>query len=136
MTFLQASETFSREKAQETIDGIYIIAASKINIPSGSKISGKSVVAGKASFNITDKFSKQMGKRGWTQGVLTSTVKKPYTTRSAINKATGNKATTYFNKDGSYVVKDNNTRNIIQVSNRKDHKWVPDPTIENPYVKK
>jgi peptidoglycan hydrolase-like protein with peptidoglycan-binding domain len=87
-------------------------------------------------FNITEKISQQMGKRGWTNDTLETTVKKPFTTRSAKNKATGNDATAYFNKDGSYVVKHNKTGDVIQIINRNDPDWVPDPTINNPYVKK
>jgi len=55
-------------------------------------------------------------------------------TREAANRATGNKATAYFNKDGSYVVRDNITGDIIQISNRYDLNWVPDATIKNPYL--
>jgi hypothetical protein len=43
-------------------------------------------------------------------------VKKPYTTREAINKATGNPATAYYNKAGDYVVVDNVTGELVQVS--------------------
>ncbi len=48
----------------------------------------------------------------------------------------GNLATAYFNQDGSYVVVDNITHEVIQVSNRFDPKWIPDNTIVNPYEPK
>lgn len=67
---------------------------------------------------------------------INNTVKEPYTTREATNKANGNDATAYFNEDGSYVVRDNKTGDIIQVSNRNDPSWVPDDTITNPYIPK
>jgi hypothetical protein len=75
-----------------------------------------------------------MGKRGWTEDSINSTVKKPYTTREATNKANGNDGTAFFNKDGTYVVRDNKTGDIIQVSNRNDPGWLPDATISNPYI--
>ncbi len=33
---------------------------------------------------------------------------------------------------GSYVVRDNNTGDVIQISNKNDPHWVPDQTIKNP----
>jgi RHS repeat-associated protein len=114
-------------------------------IVSGVKAVGKAVVStAKKAVNgvkslfgkgtvISSKIAKQMGKRGWTEESINRTVKRPYTTRSAINKANGHKATAYFNKDGSYVVRDNKTGEIIQISNRNDSGWIPDPTIKNPY---
>lgn len=75
-----------------------------------------------------------MGKRGWTEQSINNTVNSPFTTRTATNKANGNNATAYFNKDGSYVVRDDVTKDIIQVSNRNDPNWIPDATINNPYL--
>ena len=74
-----------------------------------------------------------MAKRGWSGETIEETVRKPYATSDATNKATGEDATAYFNKDGSYVVKDNNSNDIIQISNKNDPNWVPDPTIKTPY---
>ncbi|NJL12483.1 MAG: hypothetical protein HC913_05475 [Microscillaceae bacterium] len=85
---------------------------------------------------ITPKIVKQMGRRGWTKELIHETVNNPFTTRVASNKATGNAATAYFQKNGSYIVKDNITNEVIQISNRLDSKWVPDATIINPYIPK
>ena len=78
---------------------------------------------GSISYTITDKISKQMGKRGWTSDSINKTIKKSYTTRKATNKATGNSATAYYNEDGSYVVRDHKTGDIVQVSDRNDKNW-------------
>jgi len=51
-----------------------------------------------------------------------------------MNRATGNPATAYFNKDGSYVVVDNRTNAVVQVSDRFNQHWHPDPNIINPYI--
>lgn len=82
---------------------------------------------------IPRKISNQFGARGWTESSLKETVKQPFTVREGINKANGNKANIYYNKDGSYVSVDSITNEIIQVSARNDKKWVPDDTILNPY---
>ncbi|MBB1287395.1 hypothetical protein HRH25_23670, partial [Flavisolibacter sp. BT320] len=86
--------------------------------------------------HFTAKIAKQMVKRGWTKDLIHKTVNNPYTKRAATNKETGNAATAYFTKDGSYVVRDNITGQIIQVSDRLDPKWIPDPTIIKPYIPK
>lgn len=68
--------------------------------------------------------------------MINKLVNNPYVIRKAVNKATGNKATAFFNKKGQYIVRDNVTGNIIQVSNKFDSKWIPDATIINPYIPK
>lgn len=85
------------------------------------------------STNIGDKIGRQMEKRGWTTGDIDGVIESPYTTRSATNKANGNRATAFFNKNGSYVVRDDKTGDVIQISNKNDPHWVPDQTIKNPY---
>jgi serine/threonine protein kinase len=62
-----------------------------------------------------------------------TTVYNPFTTRAAINRLTDNPATAYFNRDGSYVVVDNVTSDMIQISNRLDPNWIPDSYIVNPF---
>lgn len=89
-----------------------------------------------SKISIPKKIVDQMSKRGWTDDLLKSTRNNSFTTREALNKATGNKATAYFNKDGSYIVIDDITNDIIQISNRFDPNWFPDPTIINPYISK
>lgn len=92
-----------------------------------------SLLGDEVNTNITDKISRQAGKRGWTTSDIDGTIDSPYTTRSATNKANDNPATAFFNKDGSYVVRDNKTGDVIQISNRNDPNWVPDQTIKKPY---
>jgi hypothetical protein len=74
------------------------------------------------------------GNRGWTKDLIDRTVKNPYTTREAFNRASGNKATAFFRKDGAYVVRDNVTSEIVQVSKIGNSGWIPDATIINPYI--
>jgi hypothetical protein len=85
---------------------------------------------------ITPKITKQMGRRGWTKELIHQTVNNPHATRAATNRATGNVATAYFQKNGSYIVKDNITNEVIQISNRLDPNWIPDATIINPFIPK
>ena len=70
-----------------------------------------------------------MSRRGWTETLIRETILKNVG-RQALNKATGHFATAYFTSSGAYVVIDNITRVIIQISNTNDPYWVIDETIK------
>jgi len=48
--------------------------------------------------------------------------------------STGDRATAYLDETGACVVRDDGTGQILQVSNRLDKDWIPDPTIVDPYT--
>ena len=75
----------------------------------------------------------EMGNRGWTTDSVCAVVSNPYTTRKSTNKANDNPATAYYTKDGDYVVVDDVTNEVIQISKVGDRSWFPDSAIENPY---
>lgn len=75
-----------------------------------------------------------MVKRGWSNKLIHETINNPFTKRVSNNKATGNIATVYYQRSGAYVVKDDITNEVIQISDRLDHDWLPDPSIINPYI--
>jgi RHS repeat-associated protein len=82
----------------------------------------------------TQKLSNQMTQRGWTERTVRNTVSNPYTTRMSTNKATGNPATVYYNKSGGYVIIDDITKTVVQISdNISPSTWIPDSSIINPY---
>ena len=88
---------------------------------------GAAVAAGakavlKSSLKYSKKIQKQMPERGWSKDQIEATVKNPHTTAKTTYKGTGESATAYINKDGSYVVVKNATQEIIQVSN-KNKEW-------------
>jgi len=84
-------------------------------------------------YNISKKIEKQMTRRGWTNSDIRNVLDKPYTTRNALNKANGNPATAFYNANGHYVIRDNLTGRIIQISNKFDYYWQLDNSIINPY---
>jgi hypothetical protein len=75
-----------------------------------------------------DKIANQMPKRGWSEEDMRQTLSHPADTAKTINKATGNSATKYYNSEGHYIVRDDVTDEIIQVSNRNDSHWIDDLT--------
>lgn len=54
--------------------------------------------------------------RGWTEDLVRNTVDNPYTIRASVNKATGNSATVFYTQQGSYVIVDDVTKAIVQIS--------------------
>lgn len=80
-----------------------------------------------------EKLANQMQKRGWDESLVRQTVDSPYTTRVSKNLATGNSSTVYYMKDGSYVIVDDITNEVVQISDRFDTNWIPDVNIINPY---
>lgn len=87
-----------------------------------------------SSAKPTQKLMNQMSQRGWTEREIRKTVSKPYTTRISKNLATGNSATAYYNQRGAYVIVDDITKAIVQISdNINPSTWIPDSNIMNPY---
>ena len=112
--------------------GVAIGAAAgyAIGIAIGASVTTIGTAKGFASgFKITSKISSQMAKRGWTNQLVKETILKNVG-RKAFNRATGNAATAYFTSSGAYVVIDNITKEIVQISNRFDSNWVIDATIK------
>ncbi|MBC1606133.1 RHS repeat protein, partial [Listeria rocourtiae] len=118
------------------IGGKYVVKKSKKWVKKAPKKKpGDSLKFG-SNTKKANKLANQMKSRGWTQASIKKLINKPYTTRKSTNKATGNSATVYYDKKGTYVIVDNRTKEIVQVSNRYDKKWQPDPSIINPYKPK
>ena len=100
------------------------------NLKLSSQYSGKIIYGSSAKSSA--KIASQMTTRGWSHASIKEAVNNPFTTRVSKNMATGNPATAYYLKDGSYVILDDYTREIIQLSNRLDD-FIPDKNIINPY---
>lgn len=80
------------------------------------------------------KLQNEMALRQWTESSVKDTVNVPFTTRVSVNKANGNPATVFYTKEGAYVVVDDVTNEVIQVSDRiNPAEWIPDDHIVNPY---
>ncbi|WPV64848.1 colicin E5-related ribonuclease [Chitinophaga sp. LS1] len=85
---------------------------------------------------IDKKIADQMLYRKWTGELIDETILHPYTTRVSTNKATGVESTVFYQENGSYVIRENNTNKIIQISDRTVPDWIPDDNIINPYIPK
>ncbi|MDB9313402.1 colicin E5-related ribonuclease [Spirulina sp. CS-785/01] len=80
------------------------------------------------------KIRKQLPKRGWTEELIKQLVLNPYHVKPTLDQRwmpDGSKnndpATKYYRQDGNYVVVNDRTGDIVQVSNIFDPQWI-DPS--------
>jgi hypothetical protein len=85
-----------------------------------------------AATKIGSKIESQIAKRGWTQESVEEAIRNParkVATRDTRHLASGGRAndpaTAYVTKDGSYVVRNDVTGDIVQVSDRTSSSWLP-----------
>jgi RHS repeat-associated protein len=77
------------------------------------------------------KIAKQMPKRGWSDKDIKDVISNPAKTTKWSDYKTGDSVTYYYGRDGHYVVVNDRTNEIIQVSDRLDPGWI-DPTTNLP----
>jgi hypothetical protein len=104
-----------------------------INAVEGAgKLTGKDIQYSDKLSN--SQWQKQITGRGWSNDSIANTINEPFTTRLATNRATGNAATAYYNQNGSYVIRDNTTGKVVQISDIASPSWIQDPSIVDPYM--
>lgn len=100
------------------------------NAAKGAALLGGMTARSSLATSISPKIQGQMGKRGWTEGSIEATIGNP--ARTAATRDTrflsdgsrmSDPATAYINSDGSYVVRNNRTGDLVQVSNRNNPNW-------------
>ena len=81
--------------------------------------------------NVGAKIESQMNARGWTREMLDEAMRNPsrkVTTRDTRFMPDGGQidepALAYYHKDGGYVVRNERTGDVVQVSNRNDEQWI------------
>ena len=100
----------------------------------GEEKSGTNPKKGEESLEISydpSKSGKQMSKRGWTEESIHETIDNPVRTVAArdtrwfpgADKALNDPATAYYSSDGGYVVRNDNTGEIVQISNKFKPNW-------------
>lgn len=78
---------------------------------------------------ISQKIAGQMPRRGWAKADIDATITNPALIRQGgINRATNNSATYYYRPDGHYVVIDDVTGEVVQISNLNDPNWIDEMT--------
>ena len=82
-------------------------------------------------FHIDDKIAAQLSARGWTkQEVRDAVDAPPIGTSTDHTRGRAEPATVYGSKYGGYVIVNDMTRHVVQVSDKTDPGWIPDSRIE------
>lgn len=91
---------------------------------------GGASMAERIEYQIDSKIQKQMGPRGWSTDLIEDTLSRlasKVSTRDTRWLQKGARmddpATAFVRSDGSYVVRNNNSGDIVQVSNRNTTNW-------------
>jgi filamentous hemagglutinin len=80
---------------------------------------------------IEDKIASQLIVRGWTEQEIQDAVARPPIGISTDNTGSrSDPATVYGSRIGGYVVVNDVTNQIVQISDRTDPGWVPDSRIK------
>jgi RHS repeat-associated protein len=95
-------------------------------------VGGRGGEGGGRELNFGDKIQKQLKDRGWTRESVEETVNHPHRTvetRDTRWRPDGrgrmdDPATAYINEDGSYVVVNDRTGDIVAISDRNDPHWL------------
>ena len=101
---------------------------SKVSLPAKERIP----LDKNAGYNYDDKISAQMKKRGWDEHSLKDVMENPDRTVATRdlrnNQTTGQRnddpATAYIDKDGHYVIRNDKTGNIVQISGKNSPNWL------------
>ncbi len=88
------------------------------------------------NITIPEKKFNQVSKRGWSADTINEVITNPAYTRSTednpnvFNRANGNPVTYYYRSDGHYVVIDNITHEVVQISDTNKPNWIDNMTNE------
>ncbi|MCL2779808.1 MAG: hypothetical protein FWD73_17595, partial [Polyangiaceae bacterium] len=81
--------------------------------------------------NIGPKIEKQMAKRGWDRDDIDKLIENPHSTKNVRDTRhlpggglEDDPATAYIDQQGHYVIRNDRTGDIVQVSNRHDPNWI------------
>ncbi|WP_459480978.1 colicin E5-related ribonuclease [Clostridium saccharoperbutylacetonicum] len=122
---IKAGEKIIVKQAEKEIDKEIVNKLDKETVDQLGKYTTKEAIeAEKAGSSIkfgsgtksTKKISNQMTQMRWTESTVRDIVSNTYTTCESINKATGNSATVYYNEARGYVIIDDITKSVVQVS--------------------
>jgi hypothetical protein len=80
-----------------------------------------------SGLSISEKIARQMGPRGWSESLEKEVLEEPVTTHSVWDFTSGSRqaATAYVRSDGAYVVINDETRAVVQISDINKVGWKP-----------
>ncbi|MDX7880025.1 hemagglutinin repeat-containing protein [Acinetobacter nosocomialis] len=131
--------------SQDGLNGAVAVAEAVLIGKVGAKLSGSeakvsSSVTSKLNptFTIDPKIENQMSTRGWSnkdiadvmkKGPVGYTIDKRRASKTPDNLPRNDTATVYGSKNG-YVVVNDRTKEVVQISDKTDKNWIPDSRIQ------
>lgn len=79
---------------------------------------------------LNSKKERQALDRGWSTDEIEVVLDHPAEIAQTIWRETGQAATVYYQSDGHYLIRNNFTNEIFQLSNRNDPNWIDDVSGE------
>lgn len=79
---------------------------------------------------FAEEIEKQMAERGWTEKEVRALLATERSGTSIDGTKRLNEPASVYGKSGEYVVVNDRTKEVIQVSNKKDATWKDDPRIQ------
>jgi hypothetical protein len=130
-------KTYTKEKITSMLNISKDIVGNKVGAVGDDVVNfmnsaGKNALKQGSPVQYADKITKQMTTRGWTKKSVQEAMENPYKTFKTVDKrylpdGSGNRlndpATAYLRKDGHYVVRNDKTGDIVQISNTKKPNW-------------
>jgi RHS repeat-associated protein len=107
---------------QDVSSETYAVASLGAGLARGVVVAGANALTNSfraASTVLGKKAVGDMAKRGWTEAMVRGTVRNPVGVARGLEAATGQATTYFFRAEGSFVVRNDATRVIIQVSDRR-----------------
>lgn len=124
---LQKSIEVATGLSWSEIVAIAIVVGAKEGAKKASKVISKWF---RVSTKTGTKIKRQLEKRGWDKDSIDEIISKPSRTVKTKDRRYNSDvtrrddpATAYFDKDGNYVVRNNKTGDIVQISDKTDPEW-------------
>jgi hypothetical protein len=123
---LKLLSTVGTRRGPQTYSFTYRLVgdASPFTVPAASTGAAEET---SSTLSYSTKITNQMGPRGWTTQLVEDTVSNPAQTHDVWDYTTGDKqsATAYESPNGGYVVVNDETGQVVQVSDVNNPNWKP-----------
>lgn len=114
-------------RAAATTQGRARVAGGRDVVFEPSGVAAKSADEVLGALSYSTKIEGQMATRGWTKEAIETTIHNPTATHTVWDLTSGTKqaATAYVQRGGGYVVLNDETRAVVQISNLNKTGWKP-----------
>lgn len=115
------------DNARATTRTVTACRDGNVRLVAGASVAAKSADEVLGALSYSTKIEGQMATRGWTKEAIETTIQNPTATHTVWDLTSGTKhaATAYVQRGGGYVVLNDETRAVVQISNLNKAGWKP-----------